>query len=58
MEAEDTMGLGEKRRGTDTSPMFLVAVHGGAGDHPSSRLKVDEIKRALRLYVSRILTPS
>jgi hypothetical protein len=33
----------------DTLPMFLVVVHGGAGDHPSSKSKVDEIKKALRL---------
>ena len=38
---------------TDTLPVFLVAVHGGAGDHPSSKSRVGEIKQALRLYVSR-----
>ena len=49
METENTVGLSEKRGVTDTLSMFLVAVHGGAGDHPSSKSKVDEIKQALRL---------
>ena len=49
MEAEDTLGLSEKDGAADTLSMFLVAVHGGAGDHPSSKSKVDETKQALRL---------
>ena len=49
MEAENTLGLNEKRGVADTLSMFLVAVHGGAGDHSSSKSKVDEIKQALRL---------
>jgi len=49
MEAEGTLGLSEKGGVADTSSMFLVAVHGGAGDHPSSKSKVDGIKQALRL---------
>lgn len=48
-EAEDTLGLSEKGGVADTLSMFLVAVHGGAGDHPSSKSKADEIKQALRL---------
>ena len=52
-EAENTLGLSEKGGAADTLSMFLVAVHGGAGDHPSSKPKVDGIKQALRLYVSK-----
>ena len=39
----------EKCDTADTIPTFLVAVHGGAGDHPSSKFRVGEIKQALRL---------
>lgn len=49
MEAENTLRLRKERRPSDTVSMFLVAVHGGAGDHPSTKPKVNEIKRALRL---------
>lgn len=49
MEPEDILGLCKKPRASDVVPMFLVAVHGGAGDHPSAKSKVDEIKQALRL---------
>ena len=41
--------LHQKHSSSHTVPTFLVAVHGGAGDHPSAKSKVDEIKRALRL---------
>jgi len=46
---EDTLGPSEKRGVANTLSMFLVAVHGGAGDLPSSKSKVEEIKQALRL---------
>jgi len=49
MEAGNALGLSKKRGVEDTLPMFLVAVHGGAGDHPSSKSKAGEIKQALRL---------
>ena len=49
MEAENVPVPSEKCDVADTFSIFLVAVHGGAGDHPSSKSKVDEIKQALRL---------
>jgi hypothetical protein len=49
MQAKDTLGLRKERRASDVMPMFLVAVHGGAGDHPSAKSKVEKIKQALRL---------
>jgi len=49
MKAENVLLPSEKRGVVNTSSIFLVAVHGGAGDHSSSKSKVDEIKQALRL---------
>lgn len=49
MEVKDTLGVRQKHRFSDTVPTFLVAVHGGAGDHPSAKSQVGEIKQALRL---------
>ena len=49
MEAENVLLPSEKCGVADTLSIFLVAVHGGAGDHPSSKPKVNEIKQALRL---------
>jgi len=50
------LGLHQKRDFSDTLPMFLVAVHGGAGDHPSAKSKVDEIKQALRFACTEAAT--
>ena len=49
MDAEDTPGPRQKHNFPGSVATFLVAVHGGAGDHPSAKSKVDEIKQALRL---------